>query len=123
MAPVALKRDAPNRTPELLPRHRADTSAAPVQGPTTGEIMTVTVIATEQDPASLTSPCRAAPGVATLTDQLQAVAASLRQLDFGSSDAATWIALDTALASVHVALVMLDDVAVHVIQADARTAR
>lgn len=61
--------------------------------------MTVTVIATEQDPASLTSPCRAAPGVATLTDQLQAVAASLRQLDFGSSDAATWIALDTALAS------------------------
>lgn len=68
-------------------------------------------LAIEQDQSAPTPVRGTTAGIATLTDQLQAIAASLLHIECYCSDGAAWIALDTALASVHVALIMLGDVA------------
>ena len=122
MAPITLKNDALKRTEDPLGRIEPTRRLRHCgQQPARGEIMPA--LAIEQDQTAPTRACSTTAGIATLTDQLQAVAASLAHIDCDCSDAATWIALNAALASVHVALIMLGDVVLPDAEAPARTDR
>ena len=126
MAPTTLENGALNRTKEpfgsIEPTRRLTHCG---REPARGEFMPA--LAMNQDQTALASALASAhsttAGIAILTDQLQAIAASLVHMDCDCLDAATWIAFDTALASVHVALIVLGDLALHDTEAGARTDR